>query len=259
MIIVFPYKNGSKSVTALKDRGVGVEIKHVGSRFKGSRNKKVVNWGASTLPPEVAKCDVLNNAEAVSVAGNKLSFFLRMRSLGLADLCVPFTTDIRDLGEWLAAGKEVVARKKLTGHSGEGIEIFAAGANVPNAPLYTQYVPKKQEYRVHIFRGEAIDIQRKARKTDVHNDNVNWKIRNIAGGFIYARDFEPADLPAGIQQIAAAAVQACGLDFGAVDIIYNQQQNRCYVLEVNTAPGLQGTTLDAYVEAFRQAGYIFEV
>jgi D-alanine-D-alanine ligase-like ATP-grasp enzyme len=40
------------------------------------------------------------------------------------------------------------------------------------------------------------------------------------------------------------------LDFGAVDIIYNAKRNECYVLEVNTAPGLEGTTVEKYATKF---------
>jgi len=50
--------------------------------------------------------------------------------------------------------------------------------------------------------------------------------------------------------VALAAVSALGLDFGAVDIIYNEHENQYYVLEVNTAPGLEGTTVEKYAEAF---------
>ena len=50
--------------------------------------------------------------------------------------------------------------------------------------------------------------------------------------------------------IAVNAVKALGLDFGAVDIIYNEKENQYYVLEVNTAPGLEGTTLIKYAERF---------
>lgn len=260
MIIVFPYKNGSKSVAALKEAGFGVEIKRENSRFKGARNKPVVNWGASRLPDEVAKCRILNKPEAVAIAGNKLSFFTQMARTGNEQLCVPFTTDRAIASEWSLNGKDVVARTVLNGHSGEGIRILPAGNRVDvEAPLYTQYIPKKQEYRVHVFQGRVIDIQRKARKRDVADADVNWKIRNLDGGFIYARDFAPEDLPIGIEHIAIATVAAVGMDFGAVDIIFNQNQQRCYVLEVNTAPGLQGSTLDAYVRALTETGFIYEV
>lgn len=260
MIIVFPYKNGSKSVAELKKAGVGVEIKREDSKFKGAAHKRVVNWGSSQLPETVAKCKVLNKPEAVALAGNKLSFFQKMAETGNNELVVPWTTNEKEAAVWtVRENKEVVARTKLTGHSGEGIILFNSHDRLPKAPLYTQYVPKKQEYRVHVVNGKVIDIQRKARKQDVADENVNWKIRNMDGGFIYARDFKPEDLPAAIPVYAVKAVAACGLDFGAVDIIFNDKQQRAYVLEVNTAPGLQGTTLEAYVGAFKELGYIFEV
>jgi glutathione synthase/RimK-type ligase-like ATP-grasp enzyme len=43
---------------------------------------------------------------------------------------------------------------------------------------------------------------------------------------------------------------ASGLDFGAVDVIWNERQQRAYVLEINSAPGLEGTTIDDYVRYF---------
>ena len=42
-------------------------------------------------------------------------------------------------------------------------------------------------------------------------------------------------------------------DFGAFDVIYNQKKNQAFVLECNTAPGIEGTTLDNYVEAINGA------
>jgi glutathione synthase/RimK-type ligase-like ATP-grasp enzyme len=42
---------------------------------------------------------------------------------------------------------------------------------------------------------------------------------------------------------------ALGLDFGAVDIIQDDGGN-FYVLEVNTAPGLEGQTIKSYAEGF---------
>jgi D-alanine-D-alanine ligase-like ATP-grasp enzyme len=41
------------------------------------------------------------------------------------------------------------------------------------------------------------------------------------------------------------------LDFGAIDIIYNESRDQAYVLEVNTAPGLTGQTIQSYADAFR--------
>jgi D-alanine-D-alanine ligase-like ATP-grasp enzyme len=47
-----------------------------------------------------------------------------------------------------------------------------------------------------------------------------------------------------------SAVNTLGLDFGAVDLIV-AKDGRVYVLEVNTAPGIEGITLEKYVKAFQ--------
>lgn len=254
MIIINPYKNGSKSVTALKKEMGGVELKLENSRFVGNPRKKVINWGASRVSEQVAKCQLLNHPDFVRVAGDKLLTFRAMEQAGVV---IPsFTTDIAVARKWIEEGCEVVERNVLRGHSGQGIRLVKTAAELTkDCPLFVKYIPKKQEYRVHVFQGKVIDIQRKARKKEVADENVNWKIRNLDGGFIYARDFDENDLPKDVVGNAIAATAALSLDFGAVDIIHNDKQKKSFVLEVNTAPGLQGQTLEAYVRAFKAAGF----
>jgi glutathione synthase/RimK-type ligase-like ATP-grasp enzyme len=55
-----------------------------------------------------------------------------------------------------------------------------------------------------------------------------------------------------LQEAAIRTVEILGLDFGAVDIIWNKKQDRYYVLEVNTAPGLEGETVVRYANAFKE-------
>lgn len=243
-MFIYPYRKGSKSVRALREEGFK-SIKLENSRFKGRANKTVINYGSSRLPEEVLKCRVINSPEAVSKSANKLLAFKAMAEYGVS---VPrFTESSEEASGW---GVDIVLRHKLNGHSGEGIEIVDGDhREMPEAPLYVQYIKKQQEYRVHIFDGEVIDIQRKARKNEVPDEEVNWQVRNLAGGFIYAR--EGVDLPEKAELQALAAVEALGLDFGAVDIIWNELTDTYYVLEVNCAPGLTGTTLEKYVEAFK--------
>lgn len=243
-MIIYPYRKGSKSVKALREAG-SKSIKLENSRFKGRPNKTVINYGSSSLPEEVLKCRVINSPEAVSRAANKLLAFKAMAEHGVR---VPFFTE--SPVEVKEEGGIFVARKKLTGHSGEGIEIFNANEEeIPGAPLYVRYIKKKQEYRIHVFMGEVIDVQRKARKLDVPDEEVNWQVRNLEGGFIYARGGVELDEEPRLQ--ALAAVESLGLHFGAVDVIWNEREDEYYVLEVNTAPGLTGTTLEKYVEAFK--------
>ena len=85
-------------------------------------------------------------------------------------------------------------------------------------------------------------------RLDVPDEEVNWKVRNHDNGFIF--QIEDFDLPEDCETQAIAAVEALGLYFGAVDVVYNGREKKAYVLEVNSAPGLSGTTLDKYVEVF---------
>lgn len=248
--MIYPYKAGSASVKVLCD-ALGVkQIKTQGSKFKGNEDKIVINWGASKLPEEVNKCTVINTEEAVSVAADKLKFFNATQG----KVNIPeFTTDVNEARVWSADGKVVVARTKLNGHSGEGLHIIDdlphfEGFNHYSVKLYVKYIPKKEEYRIHVVNGEVIDSRRKALSEDFDKCQANWKVRSHQNGFIFAKDgFE---VPEQVSEQAILAVNVIGLDFGAVDVIWNNFYKKAYVLEINTAPGLEGSSVDNYKEAF---------
>lgn len=257
-LFLFPYKPGSASAKALKETGIMKRIKRENSKFRPRANKTVVNWGCSKLP-NLAPCTILNKPEAVALAANKLAFFKRLEAFNNeqeeeAQVRYPtFTTERQTAEAWLEDKGSVVCRTILNGNSGAGIVLVEpemGGDGIVDAPLYTQYVPKKQEYRIHVFQGDVLDIQRKARCKDVADENVNWKIRNHDNGFIFAR--EGFECPQDVIDQAVRCVNALGLDFGAVDMIYNDKQQKAYVIEVNTAPGLTGTTLENYTNKFKE-------
>jgi len=245
-----PVSEGAKVLS----EALGVKrIRREGSRYVGTPGKHVINWGASELPDNVAGATIINRPEAIRRVSNKLLFFQTCANAG-APRIPEFTTSRDQVRSWLEAGKKVVARTILQGHSGAGIVILeGAGVDIPQAPLYTVYVPKKEEWRIHVFRaGEellVLDKQRKIR--DPQFDGVpNWNVRSHANGFIFARDVAPPN-PDVITQ-AIKALEVSGLDFGAVDVIWNQQNGQAYCLEVNTAPGLQGQTIQSYANALRK-------
>ena len=153
--------------------------------------------------------------------------------------------------------KKVVSRTILNGHSGAGIVITDRENrdSLPEAPLYVEYVPKDSEYRVHIFNGEVIDVQRKVRDPD--REVTDWKVRSHGNGFIYIRTSPDGrsykDLVQGDVISQSVRAMACsGLQFAAVDIIWNSERRKAYVLECNTAPGLQGETVNIYANAIRK-------
>lgn len=245
---VYPYKVGSKSAANLA-KGLGAKrIRHERSKYKGKENNLVINWGSSNLPQAVLDSGVvLNPPEKVVNASNKLSFFRMMAEH--PEINTPrFSNNLEEAIGW---ERTIVARQKLTGHSGEGIVLFEPHEEGVKAPLYVEYVPKKEEYRVHVIGGKAVSVQRKAKRNDVNNDDVNWRVRNHKNGFIFARN-EERDIPEGVENQAVLACNAVGLDFGAVDVIWNKHRNTVYVLEVNCAPGLEGTTLEEYTKEINQ-------
>lgn len=243
---IYAYNTGSASAKALKE-ALGVALlKREGPE---RRVNQLINWGCSEINrPLFGVNKMFNVSVAVAVASNKLSTFEVWGKEGVET--VPWTTDKAVAQKWVDEDDTVVVRHSLTGHSGKGIELVSEG-KVPDAKLYTKYVGKKEEYRFHFFRGKLIHVQRKARKKDVPDDKVNWKVRNLDGGFIFALQ-EIDAFPAEVVEKLASAVDYLGLDFGAVDVIYNARLNKYFPLEVNTAPGLEGTTLERYTAAFKQ-------
>lgn len=246
---IFTWKMASEGATELATEMGLKKIRHENSRFKGSTQKTVINWGSSELPPEVRKCQVLNKPEAISLCSNKLSFF---NHVSKSKLSIPdVTTDMNTAIRWTTEGFIVCARTVLQGHSAQGLILMDKDhpEAFVKAPLYTKYVPKMDEYRIHVFRKEVVDSQRKALRPDFEGE-VNHKVRNLDNGYIYVR--RNVNPPPSVLEQALMAIEVTGLDFGAVDVIYQEKKQRAFVLEINTAPGLQGTTVQNYAAAFRR-------
>ena len=237
---------GSQSCKRLKEKFLEVghkalQIKPTSRTFRPKLTDKYIYWGGTTIinvPLENSYNPIRHRAS------NKLLTLRDCNEAGLST--VPWTEEREIANEWLTEGKTVVARATLVGHSGAGITIHTTPTDLPTVSLYTKYVKKTYECRIHIFKGRMIDAQIKRKVRDVEENNP--LIRNIHTGWVYCRDNYIPD-PTSIQ-LAIDAVRVVGLDFGAVDLIYNQHYNQFYILEVNTAPGLEGTTLINYANAF---------
>lgn len=114
------------------------------------------------------------------------------------------------------------------------------------ATHFTEYIPFDREYRVHVFNGKSIRISEK----DFGSPIIS-SIRSRGNRFKVEVAFsmrKPTHPVRRIRRAAKAAVKALGLDFGAVDVL--EKDGRAYVLEVNSAPGLGGSTPALYADAF---------
>ena len=214
-----------------------------------AQSKLLVNWGCSTLPVKPLPYQVvINPPDAVARATNKLTAFAKFTEAGVSH--PSWWTE----KEAVDRKSIVLARTKLTGSGGDGIVVCREGDVLPPAKVYTKYIRKNAEYRLHVFRGAVILIQQKRRDTDAEQTKDQQLIRNHANGWVFAVNdvsFRDDVQRKECEQLAVSAVNALGLDFGAVDLITSLKEGKPYVLEVNTAPGIESpTVLAAYTTAF---------
>ena len=248
-VVVYPYSMASMSGRNLArsfDRGIRV---YPDRTYRPRDNHLVVNWGNSNAPVWdnfISYANFINLPSQVEVATNKREAF---RNLRRNDVSIPkFTTDVHEAHEW---DSPVVARELLRSHSGRGAHYVPRSnrdvllGSLSGCPLYVEYIKKSAEYRIHVFQGEVIDEQQK--RVRAGSEENDFQIRSYQNGWVFCRD--TLRIPDRVRSGAVGAVQALGLDFGAVDVIWNEHYDMSYVLEVNTAPGLHGSTLSTYVDA----------
>lgn len=247
---IYPYKLGSKSGKALADSLNCLRVR-ANDNYRPKENHVIINWGSSTPPNwDYRYNHILNHFTDIRRASNKLTTF---EVLSFHEVPTPeWTRSPETADNWiLEEGYTVYGRQTLTGHSGQGILILTEELHLPRdlCPLYTKATKAKHEYRIHV--GDAgnttIDMVQKKKRLDFEGGIPG--IRSHANGWVFARqDVTP---PECVILAAKAAVKALGLDFGAVDVGYNETEDKAYVYEVNTAPGLEGTTLLKYTEYFK--------
>lgn len=214
----------------------------------------VVNWGCIKMPekwglqaPE-AWNTLINHPNRVRTSTNRLKSLPIMKEAGVN---VPeFTTKYVVASEWLGGGSSVIARKQIRSRSGHGLTFVEPGGTLPSdCALYVKYKPKRHEYRVHVFDRNVIDVQQKKRRKNF-TGTVDPKIRSYDKGWVFCR--KGIVVPECVVEQSLRAVEALGLDFGATDVGYNELDNAAMVYEVNTAPGLEGTSIQLYSDAIRK-------
>lgn len=189
-------------------------------------------------------------------AVDKLTQYKYFQQHGLSAL--EFTTDIEIARDWLQGqGNTVFGRKLLNASCGDGIVVFDPKDNdaedITPCPVYTKYKPKKREFRVHVFNDNVVAIVEKRKKKD-WNGETNSKIRNLANGYVFCQEVDLTDdLRKRIIDLSLAAGKVCKSHFKGVDLGYNEKKNDLFVIEVNSAPGIEGTNVQTYCNAIIKA------
>lgn len=174
---------------------------------------------------------------------NKIDQYKFFQEQGIPSF--PFTLSIVEAKKWAAEGTTVVCRTLTNSSEGKGIVVAETPEAVVPAPVYAAYIPKKKEFRVHVFKGQVVSVLEKRKKKGF--EGVNTKIRNTANGYVFCR--EDVVPPPGIQELAIKAAKVSGSDFQGVDIGFNEKKNLLFVIEVNSGPGMEGTTVEEYANA----------
>lgn len=235
---------GSLSAKYLALRLGGKRVR-LNGRFRPRLRHFVINWGNHIVPRWWTHG--LNPPPIVAHSSNKL---LALQTLQAAGISIPeFTTDRAVAQRWIREGKVVVGRRVLNGSKGIGCIVWDDETDQATpCPLYTKHLRHRREFRIHVFRGRIIDQIEKLKRRGFENRN-SW-IRNYNNGYVFARG--GVQIPEAVRMEAIRACQALNLDFGAVDVAYREKEQKAFVFEVNTAPGLEGTTIQRYADAIRQ-------
>jgi len=161
-----------------------------------------------------------------------------------------FSTSVAEVTAWVCDGHTAFGRKYLNASCGKGIVVIEkdedGGYEIPGCPVYTKYKKKKREFRVHVFKDQVVAVTEKKRRKEF-NGTRDTKIRNLANGYVFVQQVE--NEPEGLRELALRAAQVSSSDFRGVDVGYNQLKDELFVIEVNSAPGIQGTNLTKYMEA----------
>lgn len=233
------YRHGYSQGARILAQQLGIKL----IRNKIPKPDLVLNWGNSSIPAWYSPhFKWINHPSLISRASNKLITFNILHENNIS--CIPFTTDMSIAKQWINEGNLVYCRTILNGTKGHGIVIAENIKDLVPAKLYTKYI-NGNEYRIHIFKDKCIDYQKKRKRLDIENDGL---IKNLDNGWIYARE-NLTTIEDNID-LAKECIKALELDFGAVEIIRSNKKS--YILEVNTAPGLEGQTINNYVRAISE-------
>jgi len=223
------------------------KLKRTNSTYRHNGSDVILNYGCSSYRSLPINTSIFNCPSSVSASANKLHTFQILREEYVPT--VEWTTSFEEAKQLVRYGSTLFARTVLTGSQGAGIEICHDLEDLVTAPLYTVRFPALRELRVHVFDGQVVSFavkkQRNQESLEELGLELNREVRNLAGGWVFCSQNETISPEE--SRVAIAAVAALGLDFGAVDLLTGL--NSTVVLEVNTAPGLEGSTLDDYSRA----------
>lgn len=216
-----------------------------------SLGKVGIRWGNSAFQTNGVTDLNLNSAMLVRLMSNKKLFSDKYRN----DFWVPdFRKDTPSSENF-----PVLIRRTMSGFGGVGIipcDTYSEFQQSWDGTGYwTKYINLSSEFRVHIFDGEVLRIFKKVRESGIEESKFN--IRNADRGWHFS-PIEKIDSLMGLRELAKIfwnkTQEFFHLEHGffALDVGWNKEAKRYFILEGNTAPGIvhNPNTLRLYAERF---------
>jgi len=217
----------------------------------GEDPKVVINLGVTDEVPYEGQ--IINTQDMVRAASNKKKarqifeetevpapeLYLVVRDVSKGDLPVIGRTSYHHKGQgfWFC---KTLAEVKCADREG--------------ATHFLKFIPNTREYRVHTFiKRKYLEVSPEERKRENYvSIKISEKVwegegkprkeepqKNHEFGWIFRgpKDRREEELDV-VRYAAKQAIAALGLDFGAVDVMYQVRSKQPYVLEVNSTPSL---------------------
>lgn len=271
---------GKKIAEALKTKS--------GTTAPGAAIDNVICWGVKTdKPVALANKKVYNHPDKIRANRDKLAALHTMKNKKCA--VADFATNYKLLAKG-EADYPIIGRTKFhQGGAGFWLCLNSAQADQAvkeGAQYFQKFIHIKDEYRFHIVNGELIYAVKKtprenlkeafvehykehvsnyAAKNNIKLDNatmdvildrlarkmavsVDMTTRSNTRGWKFSH-IANANVPANLADAAKAAIKALDLDFAAVDCCVDTQ-GKPWIIECNTGPGLDGSSFNAWTDAF---------
>lgn len=284
---VYIWYSGATDITGQK---LVNELKVTGGKKKPAGKGMVIGWGTKTNDNvTIPGAKVLNHPNEIRSNRNKFATLQRLGAeKDMVAPFIKANDIMRAMDNVNSPICLPLVGRTNYHQGGKGFWICLTKSHVRNAldegaQYFQNYIDIKDEFRVHVFEKKVVCAQKKVKRNNVEEAYIEQhteKIENIAGKNDRVLDKETLKYTLGrlakenlgvdmivrsnrkgwkfshvktinkdMEKLAVKALKAIGLDFGAVDCCVDAE-GKPWIIEINSGPGLDGTTLKAYVEKF---------
>lgn len=230
------YGEGLVDVALFSKTGLTLEIAETQPR----EAEYVFRWGCTA---NTHGKKTVNSAEAIHRVYDKRSFRHTLASEGLCPQTWLTMAEALQSSVWpLLVRKNNHSRSEDMYVCQNMVELLEIGETLGKGNYYiSELIQKTHEYRVMFVQGRVIGCIEKFPRD---KKEVSWGC--VEGGDYTYINWD--DWPLDMIEVAMKAADLSGLDFGAIDVISDDQRH--YVLEINSACWLSPYFCKIFVQAF---------